>query len=110
MVIIVQPKLPHGYEVLGVGQVTGAEGIQTEQTVPFFVAAVEAIAAGIISTGQEVMWPREYLAIPQARQEETPCEENQTKLPSPMSDMPPKNNDKVINYALQCMLKLTLFI
>ena len=59
MVIIVQPKLPHGYEVLGVGQVIGAEGIQTEQTVPVFVAAVEATAAGIISIGQVVMWPRE---------------------------------------------------
>ena len=97
MVIIAQPKLPHGYEVLGVGQVTGAEGIQTEQTVPLFVAA------GIISTGQVVMWPREYLAIPQARQEETSCEENQTKLPSPMSDMPPENDDKVMNYTLQCI-------
>ena len=66
MVIIAQPKLPHGYEVRRVGQVTGAEGIQKEQTVPVFVAAAEAIAAGIISIGQVVMWPREHLAIPQA--------------------------------------------
>ena len=103
MVIIVQPKLPNGYEVLGVGQVVGAQGLQIGQTVTVLVAAVEAIAPGIISIGEVVMWPRKHLAIPQARQEETSCEENQPKLPSPMSDMPPENDDRVMNYALQCI-------
>lgn len=103
MVIIVQPKLPSGYEVLGVGQVVGAEVQQIGQTVAVLVAAVEAIAAGIISIGQVVMWPREHLAIPQARQEATSSEENQPMLPSPMFDMPPENDDRVMNYALQCI-------
>ena len=103
MVIIVQPKLPNGYDVLGVGQVVGAQDLQIGQTIPVLVAAVEAIASGIISIGQVVTWPRKHLAIPQVRQEETSRKENQPKLPSPMSDMPPENDDRVMNYALQCI-------
>ena len=103
VVIIVQPKLPNGYEVLGVGRVVGAQGLQIGQNIPVLVAAVEAIASGIISIGQVVMWPRKHLAIPQARQEESSHEKNQPKLPSPMSDMPPENDDRVMNYALQCI-------
>ena len=100
---MVQPKLPNGYEVLGVGQVAGAEGLQTGQTVPVLVAAVEEIAAGIISIGQVVLWPREHLAIPQARREETSSEQNTPELPSPMSDIPPDTDDREMNYALQCI-------
>ena len=103
MVIILQPKLPNGYEALGVGQVVGAQGLQLGQTVTVLVAAAEAIASGIIGIGQVVMWPRKTLAIPQERQEETSRKENQPKLPSPMSDMPPENDDRVMNYALQCI-------
>jgi len=106
---MVEPKLPGpGYEALGVGQVVRLqENISVpHDVVPVFVAAVEEIACNKLTVGQVVLWPKIHLAIPRSRSSNLPPnqeEMNKQGTPASESAVTPREDDRLMNYASQCL-------
>lgn len=111
--IIVQPKTSGpGYEVLGVGKVVtfqGSDCVLPDDVVPVFVAAVEKKpCVNILSVGQVVLWPKIHLAIPRSRpSEQSATQEHAGNITSPSSSTtstePSRAEDRLYNYASQCL-------
>ena len=109
-VVLVLPKPPSGYKVVGVGRVTVVEsqgGDVPQDKVPVVVISVEPDVQNIMTINQILLWPRLWIAIPErsntTQSTDRKSGEDDNKKPMNPSAEKPSGPDHLYYYACQCI-------
>ena len=95
-------------QYLGMGKIADPIHHQNipQNVVPLKVLAIDNIASNLVKVGQVVLWPKANLAIPQGPPESGSSVSSSCNAPTVSAYQNPptqSNEDRVRNYALQCM-------